>query len=112
MGLQSKSQTGRGNEMTKEDELFLKVGQMFERNERQKVNSDEVKKKLNEYVRDLAAGRTPTDLTVEEVWALGAWDGCAADPLPPDVAAALGFEQEATYGELVLEASTEAHKAA
>ena len=95
--------------MTKKaDELLLRVGEMFERNQRQKVNSDEVKKKFDAYVRALAAGFwTPKDLTVEEVWVLGAWDGCCADLLPPDVAKALGLEPQTTYGNVITWASDE-----
>lgn len=89
------------------DEMLYEVGQMFDRNQREEVNPDEVKKKFDEYVRDLATGRTPKDLTVEEVWTLGDWDGCGEDLLPPDVAEALGFEQQATYGDAVLTARTE-----
>jgi hypothetical protein len=99
--------TKGGNEMTKADELLLRVGAMFERNQRQQVNPDEVKRKFDEYVRDLAEGRTPIDLTVEEVFALGDWDGCCEDMLPTDVAEALGLEPQTTYGEVIFEAHME-----
>ena len=94
--------------MTKADELLLRVGEMFERNQRQEVNPDAVKKKFDAYVRALAAGFwTPKDLSVEEVFALGDRDGCCEDLLPPDVAKALGLESQTTYGNVITWASDE-----
>ena len=86
------------------DAVLYEVGKMFDRNQREEVSPDEAKRMFDEYVRDLAEGRTPKDLTVEQVWALGDWDGCCEDMLPQDVAEALGLEPQATYGDAVLTA--------
>jgi len=98
--------TNGGNEMTKADELLLRVGEMFERNQRQEVNPDETKRKFDSYVRACAAGQTANDLTVEEVYELGE-PTCRENLLPPGVAEALGLEPAATYGDVVLEALTQ-----
>jgi hypothetical protein len=89
-----------------EDALFLEVGRMFARNQRQKVEPvepEKAKRKLDSFVRALAESRTAEDLSVEEVWILGEQGtrGCAQDRLPLDVAETLGFKPGATYGELV-----------
>jgi len=95
--------------MTKADELLLRVGAMFERNQRQEVDPDETKRKFDAYVRALAAGKSAEDLTVEEVWALGCSDieGDVEERLPRDVADALGLDPQTTYGEVICEARME-----
>lgn len=85
----------------KGDEMLYAVGKMFARNPRQEVDPAAVCRKFDAYVRDLAAGRTPNDLTVEEVWQLGESSLDESEELPPDVARALGLEPESTYGEAV-----------
>jgi hypothetical protein len=97
-----------------EDALFLEVGRMFARNQRQKVEPvepEKAKRKLDSFVRALAESRTAEDLSVEEVWILGEQGtrGCAQDRLPLDVAETLGFKPGATYGGLVLAALTESN---
>jgi hypothetical protein len=79
------------------DELWDTVGKMLARNQRQKVKPDEVKRKFDAYVRDLAAGRTAIDLSVEEVFELGEPD-TSEEHLPQDVAELLGMKEGASYG--------------
>jgi len=95
----------------KEDALFLEVGKMLARNQRQKVEPEKAKRKLDSFVHALAESRTAEDLSVEEVWILGEQGtrGCAQDRLPLDVAETLGSKRGTTYGDLVLASLTEVH---
>jgi hypothetical protein len=89
-------------------ELLCKVGEMLERNQQPDdgIDPDEVKKKFDRFVRELAAGRSDEDLTPDEISTLSGMNSRRhnADWLPSDIADSVGLEKRSTYGDAIMQA--------
>jgi hypothetical protein len=79
------------------DEMWQAVGEMLQRSQREEVEPNEARERFNTWVRGVAAGGAPTDLSVETVWQLGE---LKEELLPDDVAQTLGLEPGAEYGKV------------
>ena len=94
--------------MIRNKTLYL-VGKMLDRKREEPpaVNHEEVRRKFDAIVRDIAAGRTPKEeLTDDEAWSLGE-PPSSGEILPPDVTEELGLEAELTYGDAYCAADDE-----